>query len=185
MFLRQKNIASPAHSRRAARKRRKSAGGRRRRAWSRPQGMSCIVIMFRRGGRRLHAASPVQIASAAERLLRPDLRHDAAPAGRDSQWRARMPALTLISLASVSCKSENFPVLQEAFLRRAGFQGFCKKDFCLQAFYFLQISDIPYFARNASGRSRAGAGAARRRPDMTVGRQRPCRLLLFLIKVQS
>lgn len=184
MFLRQKNIASPAHSRRAARKRRKSAGGRRRRAWSRPQGMSCIVIMFRRGGRRLHAA-PVQIASAAERLLRPDSRHDAAPAGRDSQWRARMPALTLISLASVSCKSENFPVLQEAFLRRAGFQGFCKKDFCLQAFYFLQISDIPYFARNASGRSRAGAGAARRRPDMTVGRQRLRRLLLLLIKVQS
>jgi hypothetical protein len=123
----------------------------------------------------------VQIASAAERRLRPDLRHDAAPAGRDSQWRARMPALTLISLASVSCKSENFPVLQEAFLRRAGFQGFCKKDFCLQVFYFLQISDIPYFARNASGRSRA----ARRRPDMTVGRQRLRRLLLLLIKVQS
>ena len=180
MFPRQKNIANPVHSRRAVRKRRKSAGGRRRRAWSRPQGMSCIVIMFRRGGRRLHAA-PVQIASAAERLLRPDSRHDAAPAGRDSQCRARMPALTLISLASVSCKSKNFPVLQEAFLRRAGFQGFCKKDFCLQVFYFLQISDIPYFARNASGRSRA----ARRRPDMTVGRQRPCRLLLFLIKVQS
>lgn len=180
MFPRQKNIANPVHSRRAVRKRRKSAGGRRRRAWSRPQGMSCIVIMFRRGGRRLHAA-PVQIASAAERLLRPDSRHDAAPAGRDSQCRARMPALTLISLASVSCKSENFPVLQEAFLRRAGFQGFCKKDFCLQVFYFLQISDIPYFARNASGRSRA----ARRRPDMTVGRQRLRRLLLLLIKVQS
>ena len=184
MFPRQKNIANPVHSRRAVRKRRKSAGGRRRRAWSRPQGMSCIVIMFRRGGRRLHAA-PVQIASAAERLLRPDSRHDAAPAGRDSQCRARMPALTLISLASVSCKSENFPVLQEAFLRRAGFQGFCKKDFCLQVFYFLQISDIPYFARNASGRSSAGAGAARRRPDMTVGRQRLRRLLLLLIKVQS
>ena len=116
-------------------------------AWSRPQGMSCIVIMFRRG--------------------------------------ARMPALTLISLASVSCKSEIFPVLQEAFLRRAGFQGFCKKDFCLKVFYFLQISDIPYFARNASGRSSAGAGAARRRPDMTVGRQRLRRLLLLLIKVQS
>ena len=60
-------------------------------------------------------------------------------------------------LAVISCRSEDFKNLQEVLLRNSGIRHFCKKNFYLCGFSFLQISEIQVFARSIS----CGAPTAR------------------------
>ena len=67
-------------------------------------------------------------------------------------------------LPFISCRTENFPDLQEAFLREIRIQTICKKNHCQRGNRFLQISEIPNFARSLS----CGAPAEREGAEQDV-----------------
>lgn len=84
-------------------------------------------------------------------------------------------------LAVISCRSEDFKNLQEILLRNSGIRHFCKKNFYLCGFSFLQVSEIQFFARNSSCSAHGGknnrARSVRRRAWRAAAGKRVCTVL--------
>ena len=74
----------------------------------------------------------------------------------------------LLQFPAISCRSEDFPVLQESLLRKPAFLLYCKKACRSFSLSFLQIFKLGVFARRASCKKHSAlfrhAGKALKRP---------------------
>ena len=74
----------------------------------------------------------------------------------------------LLQFPAISCRSEDFPVLQESLLRKPAFLLYCKKACRSFTLSFLQIFKLWVFARRASCKKHSAlfrhAGKALKRP---------------------
>ena len=74
----------------------------------------------------------------------------------------------LLQFPAISCRSEDFPVLQESLLRKPAFLLYCKKVCRSFTSSFLQIFKLGVFARRASCKKHSAlfrhAGKAVKRP---------------------
>ena len=74
----------------------------------------------------------------------------------------------LLQFPAISCRSEDFPVLQESLLRKPAFLLYCKKACRSFSLSFLQIFKLGVFARRASCKKHSAlfrhAGKAVKRP---------------------
>ena len=74
----------------------------------------------------------------------------------------------LLQFPAISCRSEDFPVLQESLLRKPAFLLYCKKVCRSFTSSFLQIFKLWFFARRASCKKHSAlfrhAGKALKRP---------------------